>query len=66
MKIKSKINLKCSRCGGVKYIDDPYNLSSTWFADISCLTCGDIRSIEVDKLKILLSKLEGAKPIADR
>lgn len=59
MKIKTTINLKCSRCGGAKYIDDPYNISSVWFVDVACLTCGDNKSIEVDKLKSLLKKLEG-------
>jgi predicted nucleic-acid-binding Zn-ribbon protein len=59
MDIKVKIPLKCSKCGGAKYIDEPYLISDTWFVDIVCLSCGDTKIVEQSFLKSFISKLQG-------
>ena len=50
MDIKSKVPLKCSSCGGAKYIDDPYLIHDTWFVDVVCIKCGRSKDIEAEKL----------------
>jgi len=60
MDIKSKVQLKCSRCGGAKYVDEPYAILDTWYVDVVCLICGHAKDIPVAELQILLNKLEAA------
>jgi DNA-directed RNA polymerase subunit N (RpoN/RPB10) len=60
MDIKSKVPLKCSSCGGAKYIDDPFLIHDTWFVDVVCLSCGHSKDIEVERLREVLSSLEKA------
>ena len=52
MDIKSKVPLKCSSCGGAKYIDDPYLIHDTWFVDVVCIKCGRSKDIEL-KSKVI-------------
>ena len=66
MDIKSKVPLKCSSCGGAKYIDDPYLIHDTWFVDVVCIKCGRSKDIEVDRLRKVLSELERASKIVNR
>lgn len=60
MDIKTNVRLKCSRCGGAKYVDEPYSIFDTWFVDVVCLTCGHSKDIPLEELKALLAKLEAA------
>lgn len=60
MDIKTNIPLKCTRCGGAKYIDEPYPIFDTWYVDVVCIICGHAKDIPVSELKELLSKLESA------
>jgi len=60
MDIKTNIPLRCTRCGGAKYIDEPYPIFDTWYVDVVCITCGHAKDIPVSELKELLSKLESA------
>ena len=66
MDIKTKIPLKCSKCGGSKYIDEPYLIHDTWFVDLVCLNCGDTKSTEREFLKNFLSSLERAAKNVNR
>lgn len=66
MDIKSKVPLKCSSCGGAKYIDEPYLIHDTWFVDVVCIKCGRSKDIEVDRLREVLSKLEKASKVVNR
>jgi len=59
-RIRSRIPLKCSKCGGAKYIDEPYVVSGAWYTDVCCLNCGHSKDILVDDLKAILVKLEKA------
>jgi len=60
MDIKVNVPLKCAKCGGAKYVDEPYAIFDTWFVDVVCLTCGHTKDITVSDLKALMSKLEAA------
>jgi hypothetical protein len=66
MDIKSKVPLKCSSCGGAKYIDDPYLIHDTWFVDVVCIKCGRSKDIEVDRLRKVLAELEKASKVVNR
>jgi len=66
MDIKSKVPLKCSSCGGAKYIDDPYLIHDTWFVDVVCINCGRSKDIEVDRLRKVLEELEKASKVVNR
>jgi hypothetical protein len=66
MDIKSKVPLKCSSCGGAKYIDDPYLIHDTWFVDVVCIKCGRSKDIEVDRLRKVLEELEKASKVVNR
>lgn len=66
MDIKSKVPLKCSSCGGAKYIDDPYLIHDTWFVDVVCIKCGRSKDIEAEKLRKVLSELEKASRNVNR
>jgi hypothetical protein len=65
MEIKNKIPLKCAKCGGAKYIDEPYLIYDTWFVDVVCIICSHSKDIEVDRLNQLLAKLEGSMKNAE-
>lgn len=56
-KIGSGMRFKCSKCGGAKYVDDPYLVASTWFVDLTCLSCGHSKDIEVEEFKKVLKKI---------
>tara|TARA_B100002019_G_scaffold73910_3_gene63891 strand:- start:8902 stop:9105 length:204 start_codon:yes stop_codon:yes gene_type:complete len=60
MDIKTNIPLKCTRCGGAKYIDEPYPIFDTWYVDVVCIACGHAKDIPVSELRELISKLESA------
>jgi len=66
MDIKSKVPLKCSSCGGAKYIDDPYLIHDTWFVDVVCIKCGRSKDIEVNRLRKVLSELERVSRVVNR
>lgn len=52
------IRLKCSQCGGPKFIGEQYYLNGTYFVDVTCVICADTKDIEVAKLKTFLSQLQ--------
>lgn len=60
MDIKLNVPLRCARCGGAKYVDEPYTIFDTWYVDVVCLTCGHAKDIPLSELKKLLKKLESA------
>lgn len=60
MNIKTKLKLKCTHCGGAKYIDDPYYESAQWYVDIACIRCGHSKTIEAEEFKRILRKIEGS------
>jgi formate dehydrogenase maturation protein FdhE len=44
------INLRCSICGGQKFIGESY-------VDVTCVACGDSKDIEVEKLEKFLKAI---------
>lgn len=60
MDIKVNVPLRCTKCGGAKYADEPYLLFDTWFVDIVCLLCGHTKDIPVEEFKAFLAKLNKA------
>lgn len=60
MDIKLSFKLKCSKCGGAKYVDEPYAVFDTWFVDIVCLSCGHSKDIPVSEFNELISNIEKA------
>jgi DNA-directed RNA polymerase subunit N (RpoN/RPB10) len=60
MDIKVDVPLRCVKCGGAKYVDEPYLLFDTWFVDIVCLTCGHTKDIPVEEFKVFAEKLNRA------
>jgi len=65
MDIKVDIPLKCLKCGGAKYVDEPYSIFDTWFVDIVCLTCGHSKDIPVSEFQALVDKIKKAKKVSD-
>lgn len=57
----NKVRLKCSKCGGIKFVGDPYYAHGTYYVDVTCVVCADTKDIEVDKLKKFIQSLQGAK-----
>jgi hypothetical protein len=51
-------NLKCKKCGGLKYIGDEYHALDRMWVDITCIQCSHSVDIEVEKLQKFLSKLK--------
>jgi transcription elongation factor Elf1 len=64
MKIKLLGNFRCSHCGGMKYVGDPYFAMQKYWVDVTCIKCSHSVDIEIKKLNTLLGKL-GFKEIED-
>jgi transcription elongation factor Elf1 len=57
MKIKLNSNFRCSNCGSMKYVGDPYFAMQRYWVDVTCIKCAHSVDIEITKLNRLLSKL---------
>lgn len=57
MKIKLNGNFRCSSCGGMKYVGDPYFAMQKYWVDVTCIKCAHSVDIEITKLNRLLGKL---------
>jgi hypothetical protein len=55
--------LKCSTCGGPKFIGEPYYANATYYVDITCVVCSDTRDVEVEKLNVFLEKISYEKVV---
>lgn len=55
------VNLKCSHCGGLKYIGDEYHALDRVWVDVTCIKCSHSVDVEVEKLYKLLEKLKEHK-----
>ena len=53
-----KPRLICKKCGGIKFVGDPYYAYGTYYVDVTCLVCSDSKDIELEKLKKFLNSLE--------
>jgi hypothetical protein len=51
------VNLKCSNCGGQKFIGESYYAFGTYYVDVTCILCGDSKDIEVEKLEKFLKAI---------
>ena len=49
---------KCAKCGGPKFVGDPYYAYGTYYVDITCVVCSDTKDIEVQKFNEFLNKME--------
>jgi hypothetical protein len=49
---------KCAKCGGPKFVGNPYYAYGTYYVDVTCVVCSDTKDIDVEKLKIFINKLE--------
>ena len=52
------IRLQCSNCRQQKFIGASYYANGTYYVDVTCVTCGDTKDIEVKKLEAFLEKIE--------
>lgn len=52
--------LKCFRCGGMKYVGDPYYAFGVYYVDVTCLSCSHSKDIEVERLNKFLTALRNA------
>jgi hypothetical protein len=52
---------KCAKCGGPKFVGNPYYAHGTYYVDVTCIVCSDTKDIDVEKLKIFINKLEQQK-----
>jgi hypothetical protein len=59
MVFKSPVPLRCIKCGGMKYIGEPYHAFGEWHVDVTCLVCAHSRDIEMKRLKSFLESLKG-------
>jgi hypothetical protein len=57
--------LKCKKCGGLKFIGDPYYAYGTYYIDVTCVICSDTKDIEVDRLNQFLEKLNQEKIVVN-
>jgi hypothetical protein len=57
--------LKCSKCGGFKYVGTQYYAMKKNWVDVTCVVCSDTKDIEVKKLNLVLKAL-GFKQIKER
>jgi transcription elongation factor Elf1 len=64
MKIKLNSNFRCSNCGGMKYVGDPYFAMQRYWIDVTCIKCAHSVDIEINRLNSLLSKI-GFKTIQE-
>lgn len=51
------IRLKCSKCGGAKFIGETYYAAGDYYVDVTCIICSDTKDIKLDELKKLLNKI---------
>ena len=58
-----KPRLICKKCGGIKFVGDPYYAYGTYYVDVTCLVCSDSKDIELEKLKKFLNSLEKGKSV---
>lgn len=59
------LRLKCARCGGPKFVGEPYYAHGIYYVDVTCVICSDSKDIEVDKLNALLEKLNQGKVVVN-
>jgi hypothetical protein len=59
------LRLKCSLCGGIKFIGDPYYANGTYYVDVTCVICSHSKDIELEKLNDFLSKLKQDKVVVN-
>lgn len=53
-----RFTMKCSKCGGLKYIgEEYYSLGELW-VDVTCIQCAHSVDIEVSKLNAFIEKVE--------
>jgi len=57
MKIKILNNFRCVKCGGMKYVGDPYYAMQRHWVDITCIKCSHSSDIELKKLNRILKAL---------
>lgn len=51
------LRLKCSRCGGAKFIGAEYYSGGFYYVDVTCITCAHTKDIKVSDLNSFLDKL---------
>jgi hypothetical protein len=51
------IKLKCSNCGGLKFIGDQYYAYGKYYVDVTCVICADSKDIEVPRMQRFLKLL---------
>lgn len=56
--MRSRVKLKCAKCGGQKFIGEQYRAFGTYYVDLTCVVCSDTKDVPVDKLNALLAELE--------
>jgi hypothetical protein len=52
---------KCAKCGGPKFVGNPYYAHGTHYVDVTCIVCSDTKDIDVERLKIFINKFEQQK-----
>jgi hypothetical protein len=52
---------KCAKCGGPKFVGNPYYAHGTYYVDVTCIVCSDTKDIDVERLKIFINKFEQQK-----
>lgn len=57
------IRLKCSTCGGPKFVGEEYYLNGSMYVDVTCVKCSDSKDIKVEDLRRFLSKLKAQRRI---
>ena len=50
-------NFRCQKCGGLKYVGDPYYAMQKYWVDITCVRCSHSSDIELKKLNRILGAL---------
>jgi hypothetical protein len=51
------VRLKCSHCGGPKFIGEQYYNGGFYYVDVTCVTCAHTKDIKVSDLNLFLDKL---------
>lgn len=60
------IRLKCSFCGGPKFVGDQYFYGGKYYVDVTCVICSDTKDIEVEFFKKFLENLEKKRSNYDK
>lgn len=53
----NNVRLKCSHCGGPKFIGERYYNGGVYYVDITCVVCAHTKDIKVSDLEIFLTRL---------